>query len=95
YGTLPVVHFVGGLVDSVIDANSENIELGCATGFHFKRPTLESFAAAVDRALKLFGDKARWNTLVEAAMTQDYSWEHSSESYISLYKTLAGSKYAN
>ena len=95
YGTLPVVNFVGGLVDSVIDANSENIELGCATGFHFKRPTLESFAAAVDRALKLFGDKARWNTLVEAAMTQDYSWEHSSESYISLYKTLAGSKYAN
>jgi starch synthase len=88
YGTLPVVHFVGGLADSVIDANSDNIHSGEATGFHFKHPTLESFVEAVERALKLFEDKEVWNRLIQTAMAQDYSWEHSSDEYLTLYKSL-------
>jgi len=88
YGTLPVVNFVGGLADSVVDATSENINAKHATGFHFFNPTVEAFKGAVDRALALCKDKNIWSQIVRTAMSQDFSWEHSSEEYISLYKSL-------
>ena len=88
YGTLPVVHFVGGLADSVVDASSDNIDSGRATGFHFLEPTQESFIEAVERALSLYQDNKAWNRLVRSAMSEDFSWEHSSQEYISLYNQL-------
>jgi len=92
YGTPPVVRFVGGLADSVIDANSDNIDSGHATGFHFLQSTQESFIGAVERALSLYQDKKVWNHLVRSAMSEDFSWEHSSEEYISLYRQLISVK---
>jgi len=92
YGTPPVVRFVGGLADSVIDANSDNIDSGRATGFHFLQSTQELFIGAVERALSLYRDKKAWNHLVRSAMNEDFSWEHSSEEYISLYRQLISEK---
>lgn len=88
YGTPPVVHFVGGLVDSVVDANSENVASGRANGFQFMQPTQESFVGAVERAIGLYQNKKIWNRIVTTAMRADFSWEHSCEEYISLYTGL-------
>jgi len=89
YGTLPVVHFVGGLADSVVDANHENLASGRANGFNFMRPTQDSFIEAVERAVELYRDKRVWNRLIRTAMNEDFSWAHSSKEYISLYSKLA------
>ncbi|MCW8827065.1 MAG: glycogen synthase GlgA [Gammaproteobacteria bacterium] len=95
YGTLPIVHYAGGLADSVVDATVENIDTRQATGFHFYTPDVDAFYGAVERALKMFQDKRLWNQLIETAMAQDFSWEHSSEDYISLYNSLDISTDAN
>lgn len=88
YGTLPVVHYVGGLADSVVDATDENIDAVRANGFHFAQPTPESFMTAVEHALACYQDKKVWDQLIKTAMSADFSWEHSSEAYIKLYRKL-------
>ena len=70
-------------------ATQENIDAGSATGFHFMQPTPDSFIEAIERLLSLYQDKKVWNRLVKTAMSQDFSWEHSSEEYIYLYNELA------
>src|SRR6185369_7200903 len=53
YGALPVVARVGGLADSVVDANDVAIAAGVATGFQFLPANGEHLAFAIDRALAL------------------------------------------
>ncbi len=88
YGAIPVVHYVGGLADSIVDASSKNINAVRANGFHFMEPTPTSFMTAIEHALDLYQDKNIWNQLIKTAMSADFSWEHSSESYIKLYREL-------
>ena len=44
---------------------------------------------AVLRAVKLYReDPEEWETLVERAMEQDFSWARSAEEYLALYESL-------
>lgn len=88
YGTVPVVHRTGGLADTVIDATSDNIETGLATGFCFEEAAPEALVASVRRALDLYRDSEVWNALQRRGMAQDFSWTNSAESYERLYQTL-------
>ena len=54
YGALPVVAHVGGLCDTVIDANEMALAAGIGTGFHFAPVTSEMLAAAILRALSVW-----------------------------------------
>ena len=47
YGALPVVAHVGGLCDTVIDANEMALAAGIGTGFHFAPVQTEMLAAAI------------------------------------------------
>ena len=49
YGALPVVAHVGGLCDTVIDANEMALANGIGTGFHFAPVQAEMLAAAIQR----------------------------------------------
>ncbi len=86
YGTVPVVHRVGGLGDTVVDASAENLRDGTATGLVFEEPTAEAFAAAVERALALYADKRQWHKLMRAGMRQDFGWRQSAREYLRLYE---------
>jgi starch synthase len=79
YGTLPVVHGVGGLRDSVGDG---------VTGFVFDSYSLPCFREAFDRALGVYENKGRLNTMIKNAMLEDFSWEKSAAEYKKLYERV-------
>ncbi|HEC07626.1 MAG TPA: glycosyltransferase, partial [Thiolapillus brandeum] len=88
YGTPPLIHHVGGLADTVVDATQENLENGTATGFVFHEPSAASMLHAVERALKLYQNTAEWHKLIRTAMAQDFGWTKSASEYIQLYSEI-------
>lgn len=79
YGTIPVVHDIGGLGDSVRDGE---------TGLKFRDFNTESFGKAVNTALKLFGDRKKWPVLQIRTMQQDFSWQRRVPEYEKIYQSL-------
>ncbi|MBK9383587.1 MAG: glycogen synthase GlgA [Planctomycetes bacterium] len=89
YGAVPIVHATGGLADTVIDANAENIERARATGFQFDRYTSQALLRAVDRALAAYyDDKPGWDALRRRGMQQDYSWPTSAKRYAMMFRMV-------
>jgi starch synthase len=83
YGTVPVVHGVGGLLDTVRDYSPHDPR---STGFVFRDYVPAALAVALDRALTVFQDKGRWRTLQAAGMRQDNSWDRSAQEYVTIYE---------
>ena len=90
YGTIPVVRETGGLADTIIDANDENLKNGTATGFTMNGYFAAELLFTIDRALELYKSKTPWNALRKNAMKQDWSWEKSACKYIELFKSVLG-----
>ena len=85
YGTPPIVHLVGGLVDTVID---ETTNPGTGTGFGFVGPTVERLLDACDRAVRLraAGGPA-WEGLLDRGMRVDFDWvSGSAPRYVEAYR---------
>jgi starch synthase len=83
YGTIPIVHKVGGLADTVRDFAPRRTR---ATGFVFDAYTGGALVGAIRRAVSVFKNKARWETLQRAGMRQDYSWDRSAREYVKIYE---------
>jgi starch synthase len=92
YGALPVVRRVGGLADTVVDADPAALAGGRATGFVFDDARADALAAAVGRLVTLYGDPPRWARLQQTAMTQDYSWRGPAGRYLALYEELVSAR---
>ncbi|MGB8861541.1 MAG: glycogen synthase GlgA [Ilumatobacteraceae bacterium] len=88
YGTLPVVARVGGLADTVIDANGAALRDGVATGFQFSPVEVHPLAVALERACELFADPLAWQRVVKRAMTRDVGWSVAAGTYFALYERL-------
>jgi starch synthase len=88
YGSIPVVHAVGGLRDTVSDPGDDELARGNGTGIQFHTPTVGALLAAVERAVKLFRDPHALAKVRSAAMARDSSWTASARQYIELYRTL-------
>jgi starch synthase len=84
YGSIPVVHSIGGLADTVTDIHKSDT----GNGFTFDQETSENFLEACTRAMKHFEDPAAWKTLMQRAMRIDFSWNRSAQDYIDIYKSL-------
>jgi starch synthase len=84
YGTLPVVSPVGGLADTVVDADTPDD--APPSGFVMHSVSAEALREAIQRALHCFFDKGRWRQLQHNAMSQDFSWAQSAEAYLELYR---------
>jgi starch synthase len=89
YGCVPVVARVGGLADTVIDANVAALNAGVATGLQFAPVEADAFAAAVRRAAALHATP-HWAAMQRAGMKADVSWDRSATLYAHLYRSLAG-----
>lgn len=88
YGTVPIVHNVGGLSDTVIDATEETIANGSATGFVFNQPTYAALSEAIDRAQKIYCKSSTWRKLVKNGMKMDFTWNKSAQEYLRLYQII-------
>ena len=75
YGTMPIVARVGGLADTVIDANEAALADGVATGFLFAPVTAEALGFALARAAALRPQPEAWRRLQARAMTRTVSWQ--------------------
>jgi starch synthase len=88
YGALPLVAHVGGLVDSVVDANEMALAEGIGTGFHFAPVTQEMLQATVPRVARVWRDQASWRRLQANALRTDVSWHRSAARYAALLRAM-------
>lgn len=82
YGTVPIVSRVGGLVDTVTDADEFPAS---GTGLMCD-PNAASLRDALERALALYGEPARYGAVQQRGMARDFSWEVAAAGYETLYR---------
>jgi starch synthase len=92
YGCVPLVARVGGLADTVIDANEAAVEAGVATGIVFAPVTAQALMDAIHRAIQLYARPKLWRKMQRRGMKSDVSWESSAQKYAKLYRQLLGVK---
>jgi starch synthase len=90
YGAIPVVTRVGGLADTVIDADDVALANGAATGVQFAPVTRTMLELAIARTLALSRDRASWRRMQSRAMATDVGWSRPAKRYAALFRELAG-----
>jgi starch synthase len=93
YGTPPVVRRTGGLADSVTECTPDSLADGTGTGFFFESAEPEAFAAALQRAVRLYRENpAAWRALQANGMAHDFSWRKPAASYAEVYRAAIASR---
>jgi len=88
YGTPPVVHATGGLIDTVVDCNAATLKRGEATGFVFDSADASGLLSAVRRAVVAYHNKKTWRALQRNGMSKDFGWGRSAAAYRDIYARL-------
>jgi starch synthase len=78
-GSLPIAHHTGGLADTIEDGLS---------GFLFREPNVESYRAAVNRALQVFKRPELLGAMRCRAMAAPLYWRQSIQPYVDIYQRL-------
>ncbi len=87
YGTVPIVRKTGGLADTVLDWDKLQARgEATGTGFTFAKYDGKELLSTFRRAIKTFKNKNTWRKIQVNGMQRDYSWEHSANEYLNLYK---------
>ena len=89
YGTPPIVHATGGLVDTVTPFTPETLADGTATGFAFNEFDRNRLLAAAKMAHRIYSDRRRYHCLQLNGMARDLGWTTSAQRYAQLYRRLA------
>jgi starch synthase len=76
YGTVPLVRRVGGLADTVVNAE---------TGFVFDDATPFALQACFEQALVAYRTPSRWHAIMRAGMAQALDWDGPAQRYLELY----------
>jgi starch synthase len=88
YGSLPVVARVGGLADTVVDANEMALASSAGTGIVFSPVSRETLELAIDRTAALWRQAMIWRRVQVRAMFTDVSWARPARRYATLYREL-------
>lgn len=86
YGTVPIVHAVGGLHDTI--HNFDAVQ-GTGNGFKFYRYRADRFLERIYEALFAYYDKEIWRKIQWNGMNEDHSWENAARKYVALYQMTA------
>ena len=85
YGTLPLVHRVGGLADTVNGTSESSLLDGSATGFVFDEASVDGVLGAASRAFAAYQNAGLWTQLKRNAMARNFSWREAAKHYAALY----------
>lgn len=85
YGAIPVVSRVGGLADTVVDANPAALAAGVATGVQFLPVDAPGLAGALQRLATLYADPEAWLRLQSNAMKASVGWQAPAAEYAKLF----------
>ena len=83
YGTVPVVHAVGGLDDTI---RTYRPNARHANGFKFSGGSPSALVATLRQALRLYHNPLQWTRLMAEGMADDHSWDQSAREYVKVYK---------
>lgn len=83
YGTIPIVHRVGGLKDSVHERGAK-----CAQGIVMREATKKTLIGAVKRAVAIYDNNAKKEEMISFNMNCDFSFAKSALLYHKLYKKM-------
>ncbi|PYI94582.1 MAG: glycogen synthase [Verrucomicrobia bacterium] len=89
YGALPIARATGG-IQEIIEDYDPSIDSGF--GFLCYEKTPDAFWDSIKRAREVFHDKPTWTTLMERAMSRDFSWSEAAVRYETLYEELADAR---
>jgi starch synthase len=85
YGTIPVVTDVGGLHDTVTDAD---LDRGRGTGFVAATVDTAGIVDALHRAVRAWRHPTRRRAIQERGMATDWSWRTPAREHVALYEGL-------
>ncbi|MDM0115523.1 glycogen synthase GlgA [Variovorax sp. J22R133] len=85
YGSLPLVHRIGGLADTVVDTTFEDMASGEATGFCFDTFNAANYARAMRRAFAVYRRPTDWKAVRANAMRRPADWGSAASRYIEVY----------
>ncbi|MGO9743106.1 MAG: glycogen synthase GlgA [Roseiarcus sp.] len=88
YGAIPIVARVGGLADTIVDANDAALAAGVATGVQFYPPEVGELAHALNRALAIHRNPATFSRIRLNGMRADVSWRGPAKRYAKIYEDL-------
>lgn len=91
YGTVPVVRAVGGLADTIKEAD---LRAGTGNGFTFHEYNSMALFNAIKRALAAYTEKPAWRELQARGMAEDHSWSASAKKYEALYREIVAARQA-
>lgn len=86
YGTLPVVTDVGGLHDTVVDADDDPT---AGTGILVPTPTAGALVDGLHRGARLWRDRSRRAAARNNGMARDWSWAAPAAAHAAIYAELA------
>jgi starch synthase len=89
YGTIPIVHRVGGLADSVTHSNEETITNGTATGVLIDHLDVPAIIWAINYFVELYENPELLNKIQINGMNRKHEWIISANEYKKLYFNLA------
>ncbi|HYN78530.1 MAG TPA: glycogen synthase [Lamprocystis sp. (in: g-proteobacteria)] len=91
YGAVPIVRRVGGLADTVFDANYSDKPFEQRNGYLFDDLTPKDLEAAMDRAIGLwFRFPEYFRQLRVNGMRTDNSWNRPGQQYLDIYHHVRG-----
>ncbi|NJM91197.1 MAG: glycogen synthase [Myxococcales bacterium] len=88
YGTVPIVHATGGLVDTVRPWIPQAGAARLGTGIVFEHLDAAGVRWGIESALLGYRDQQLWRRVMRAGMAEDFSWEKQAKIYEELYRRL-------
>ncbi len=89
YGTIPIVHKVGGLTDTVFDIDHGEIPLDRRNGYTFDFPSEDNLRCSIDRAFEHHkNDQKKWRLMLKNGFQKDWSWKTSALKYLEAYRSV-------
>lgn len=85
YGCVPIVTRVGGLNDTVIDANLAALNVGAASGIQCHDISADGIIEAIRRLTTLYHQPELWHTMQRSGMQANVGWMQSANLYRQLF----------